>query len=365
MTLELQIALVAIAIALPLTIAVRFPTKPGRNAATAHIPRIGGFPIVTAFLLAPLVVAPFSSDARAFLSDDWPQFLALGLCGGVVFILGQRDDFRDLDFRVKFAVQFGAAIALYAADYRIGEMTLPGNGTVALGWLDPFVTVFWLVFITNAMNLIDGHDGVAAGVSAMVSATVAYVAWDLDHNLIAMLFAALAGASLGFVPLNLPSARRFLGDGGAYFLGFTIAGLSVAGSVDNTGRVPLYIPLVALGLPVLDTSVAFLRRWLNGVHPFHADMDHFHDRAGRLLHIGPVRVTLLAYAITAIFCASALGLHAWYKEAGSAVVGAAVLAFAILLVVLLGYASTMWNSARILTLRGRREQPQQTPTPVD
>ncbi|MGH2609607.1 MAG: MraY family glycosyltransferase [Tepidiformaceae bacterium] len=364
MTLELQIALVAVAIALPLTFAVRFRTKPGRNAETAHIPRIGGFPIVTAFFLAPLVVAPFSPDARAFLDDDWPQFVALGVCGGAVFILGQRDDFRDLDFRVKFAVQFAAAIGLYAAGYRVGEMTLPGNGTVALGWFDPFVTVLWIVFITNAMNLIDGHDGVAAGVSALVAGTVAYVAWDLDHNLIAMLFAALAGACLGFVPLNLPRARRFLGDGGAYFLGFTIAGLSVAGSVDNTGRVPLYIPVVALGLPVLDTTVAFLRRWLNGTHPFRADQDHFHDRAVRL-GLKPIHVTLLAYAITAVFCGAAIGLHAWYKEAGSAVVGAAVLAFAVVLVVVLGYASTMWNSARVLTLRGRREQPQQTPTPID
>jgi UDP-GlcNAc:undecaprenyl-phosphate GlcNAc-1-phosphate transferase len=180
-----------------------------------------------------------------------------------------------------------------------------------------------------------------------------------------MLFAALAGASLGFVPLNLPRARRFLGDGGAYFVGFTIAGLSVAGSVDETGRVPLYIPLVALGLPVLDTCVAVLRRWLNGQHPFHADMDHFHDRAGRLLHLSPLPITLLAYGITVIFCAAALASHAWYKEAGSAVVGAAVLAFALLLVVLLGYASTMWNSARVLTLRGHREPPQQTPTPID
>ncbi len=363
MTLELQIALVAAAIALPLTFAVRFPTKPGRDARTAHIPRIGGFPIVTAFFLAPLVVAPFSADARAFLQDDWPQFVALGVCGGAVFILGQRDDFRDIDFRVKFAVQFGAAVALYVAGYRVGEMTLPGNGTVDLGWLDPVVTVLWIVLITNAMNLIDGHDGVAAGVSALVSATVAYVAWDLGHDLIAMLFAALAGACLGFVPLNLPRARRFLGDGGAYFLGFTIAGLSVAGAVDSTGRVPLYIPIVALGLPVLDTVVAYLRRWLNGNHPFKADQDHFHDRAVRL-GLKPLHVTLLAYALTAVFCAAALGLHAWYKEAGSAVVGAAVLAFAFVLVVVLGYASTMWNSARVLSLRGRREQ-QRSPTGAD
>lgn len=365
MTLELQVALVAFAIALPLTGALRFRTKPGRVLESAHVPRIGGFSIVTAFVLAPLVVAPFSSQAREFLSDDWPEFLALAACGGAVFALGARDDFHDLGFRTKFAVQFGAAIGLYIAGFRIEEMTLPGNGTVDLGLLDPFVTVLWFVFLTNAMNLIDGHDGVAAGVSAMVAGTTAYVAWDLGHDLIAMLFAALAGASLGFVPFNLPRARRFLGDSGAYFLGFTIAALSVAGAVDNTGRVPLYIPAVALGLPILDTSVAFLRRTLDGRHPFLADQDHFHDRAAGVFGLAPLQVTLLAYATTAVFCFAALLLYAWYKEVGSAVVGGAVIAFAAGLLVALGYGATIWNSARILTLRGRRPQPESTATPLE
>jgi UDP-GlcNAc:undecaprenyl-phosphate GlcNAc-1-phosphate transferase len=215
------------------------------------------------------------------------------------------------------------------------------------------------------MNLIDGHDGVAAGLSAMVAATTAYVAWDLDHDLIAMLFAALAGASLGFVPFNLPPARRFLGDSGAYFLGFTLAALSVAGSVDSTGRVPLYIPVVALGLPVLDTLVAFLRRMLDGRHPFLADQDHFHDRASRLFGLAPIQVTLLAYATTAVFCLGALLLYAWYKEVGSAVVGGFVIAFAAALVGILGYGATIWNSARVLSLRGRRPQPESTATPID
>jgi UDP-GlcNAc:undecaprenyl-phosphate/decaprenyl-phosphate GlcNAc-1-phosphate transferase len=359
--LELQMAAVAFAIALPLTYLLRLPTKASRRLEP-HVPRVGGFSIVTAFIVAPAILALFSEDARTFIRQDGREFYALAACGFVVFLMGARDDFRDIHWRLKFGVQFAAAIALYAAGYRIGEMTLPIGGTVDLGLLDPVITVFWIVAITNALNLIDGRDGVAAGVAFLVAATMSYVAWDLGHELIAMLFAALAGASLGFVPFNLPRARRFLGDSGAYFLGFTIAGLSVAGFVDTTGRVPLYIPLVALGLPVLDAGVAFLRRFLDSRSPFEADQDHFHDRIESLFSLKPLPVALVTYAITVVFCGASLLLHTWYKDVGSAVVGSAVLLFAAVLVLVLGYFRTMWNSVRILNLRGR---PQPEPAPQE
>ncbi|MEP6871986.1 MAG: MraY family glycosyltransferase [Anaerolineaceae bacterium] len=355
MSLELQVALAALFIALPLTGALRLKTRPNRRPGFELVPRIGGFSILTAFLAAPAVVALFSTDARRFVRDDWSATLALGTCGSLVFLMGARDDFRPVNWRVKFGVQFLASAALFAGGFHVGEMTLPGGDTVALGWLDLPVTVLWLVVVTNAMNLIDGQDGVAAGISVLVSATMAYVAWDLGHDLIAMLFAALAGASLGFVPFNLPHARRLLGDSGAYFLGFTIGALSIAGFVDTTGRVPLYIPLVALGLPVLDAGIAFLRRYLAGTHPFEADHDHFHDRIERIFHFSSLKVAITSYAITVVFCAAALLLHAWYKNVGSAIVGGAVVVFALLLVLALGYVGTMWNSPRMLILRGRPE----------
>jgi len=353
-SLELGIAIVAFAIAAPLTFLLKFPTKLSRGLHAVRVPRVGGFSIVAAFVFAPLTVALVSHDARRFVQDDWREFLTLGLCGGLVFLVGARDDFQDIGWKSKFGAQFVAAIALYIGGFRIGEMTLPVGEKVALGFMDPFVTVIWVVLVTNAMNLIDGRDGVAAGVSTLVSATMAYVAWDLGHDLIAMLFAALAGASLGFVPFNLPRAHRWLGDSGAYFLGFTIAGLSVAGFVDTTGRVPLYVPLVALGLPVLDAGIAFLRRYLDRRHPFEADQDHFHDRIERMLKLPPLQVAFVTYAITAVFCGAALLLHAWYKSVGSAVVGAGVLLFALGLVAALGYIRSMWNSARPTSWRSRR-----------
>ncbi len=356
MNLELAASLAALVIALPLTLLLRLPTRANRSL-DVKVPRVGGFSIISAFLLAPAVLALFSGDARHFIRDDWREFLALGLCGGAVFFVGALDDFRALGWRAKLAVQGLAAVTLYLSGFRVGEMTLPVGGTVGLGPVDPLFTVGWLVLVTNAFNLIDGRDGVAAGVATLVAATMAFVAWDLGHDLISLLFAALAGASLGFAPFNLPRARRFLGDSGAYFLGFTIGALSIAGFVDSTGRVPLYIPLVALGLPVLDAVIAFLRRFLDGRHPFEADEDHFHDRIERLFALRPIHVTLASYAITAVFCGAALLLHAWYKSVGSAVVGGAVVLFAVGLMLVLGYFRSMWDSVRLAGLRRRAPTP--------
>lgn len=353
MGIEVAMAAVACLVALPLTFLLKLPTKADRDPSRRWRPRIGGFSIVAAFLLAPAIMSLLSPHARHILADDWGQFLALGLCGGVIFIAGARDDFRDLDWRVKFGIQIGAALILYLSGYHVGEMTFPGGGTVKLHAADPFVTVIWIVLVTNAMNLIDGRDGVAAGIGLLVAGTMSYVAWDLGHDLIALLFAALAGASLGFMPFNLPSARKLLGDSGAYFLGFAIASLSIAGFVDTTGRVPLYIPLVALALPVLDAGLAFLRRFLDKQHPFHADFDHMHHRIERIFGMRPLSVTITSWAITAIFCGAAVLLHFWYKSVGSAVVGAAVVLFAVGLLAALGYVTTLWNSERVVNLRSR------------
>jgi len=348
--IEVQAALIAFAVALPVTFVLRLPTKAGRRGEL--MPRIGGLSILAGFVVAIVVMGLFSEEASRFLEDDRRQFLTLVACGLVVCAVGARDDFRDVDWRYRLSIQFLAALGIYLAGFRIGEMTLPGGETVALGWVDPIATIFWIVLVTNSINLIDGRDGVAAGVAALVSATMAYIAWDLGHGLIAMLFAALAGASLGFVPLNLPRARKFLGDSGAYFLGFIIAGLSISGFVDTTGRVPLYIPLVALGLPILDTGVAFLRRYLDARHPFKADADHFHDRMERLGGFSPMQVTLASYAITAFFCLGALMAHTWYKSAGSAIVGLGVVAFATALILVFGYGSSFWHSSKVSALRG-------------
>lgn len=353
MTPELATAFIALLVALPLAAVLRLPTKQGRHVGAVPVPRIGGFAIAAGFLVAPAGAALVSNEARRFVTEDWVPYVALAACGGVVFAIGAWDDFRDRPWWLKLGAHVSASVALWAAGFRVGELTLPTGSVLHLGWADPFVTVFWLVLVTNAMNLIDGRDGLAAGVAILAATTMTYVAWDLGHDLIAMLFAGLAGAAAGFLPFNFPRARRFLGDSGAYFLGFALGALSIAGFVDNTGRVPLYIPLVALGLPILDTGVAVLRRFLDRRNPFEPDEDHVHHRLARLVGDTSL-VALCVYALTAVFCAAAVGLYQWYKAAGSAVVGGAVVAFTLGLITLLGYGSTFWNSRRVLAWRLRR-----------
>jgi len=339
---------------------LRLPTKPGRGPVERVVPRIGGFAIALSFLAAPLAVAGFSEEARRFVNDDVDAYLALLACGGLVFLVGAIDDFRDLSWKVKFGSQAVAAVGIWMAGFRISELTLPTGTVVPLGPADLPLSVFWIVLVTNAMNLIDGRDGVAAGVALLASATLTYIAWDLGHDLIAILFAALAGACFGFLPFNLPRARRFLGDSGAYFLGFSMAALSLAGFVDSTGRVPLYIPVAALGLPILDTGIAFLRRFLDRRNPFLPDQDHVHDRLEARLG-SPGRVVLAVYLITAAFSASALGLHFWYKAVGSAVVGTVTLGLVVLLVLSLGYGSTLWRAQRVVEWRSRKPAVRQPP----
>ncbi len=211
----------------------------------------------------------------------------------------------------------------------------------------------WLWLVTNAVNVLDGHDGVAAGITALTAATLAWIAWDLDHVLVAILFAALAGAVTGFLPFNFPAASRFLGDSGAQLLGFLVGALSISGFVDETGRVPLYIPAVALMVPLLDISLAFTRRLLNGRHPFHADLDHIHHRIERMLGYGPRRLALSLYAFSALFAAAAVALHLLRGTAWVWLVALVVVGLVLSFIVRLRYHETLLTSLTVRRIRGR------------
>lgn len=321
------------------------------SRAALEKPRIGGLPIFIAFCLAPFLAAAISARASWLVEPRW-QAIA-GLCGAafLVFLLGYLDDLRELTWHPKAGGLVAASLVLYSLGYRLGEVSLPGGGTFALGVLDLPATVLWVFLVTNAVNLIDGHDGVAGGVTVLAAGALAVIAADLDHGLVAVLFAALAGSVVGFLPFNLPPASKLLGDSGALLMGFLLAALSISGFVDQTGRVPLYIPLVALGVPLLDTGLAFTRRLLDGRHPLHADEDHVHHRMARVLRMRPRPVALTLYAYSALFAGTALVLY-WLR--GSAWVPAAVIVTGLLVlafVLRLGYHETVWQSRGVRRLR--------------
>lgn len=272
-------------------------------------PRVGGLVLFAAFATTPFIAAWLSPTVAELVLPKWRAIAGLLGAAFLVSALGYIDDLHELGWLHKSGGQVAGAVILYALGYRLGDISLPGGGSFAFGVLDLPATVVWIWLITNAVNWIDGHDGVAAGVTALTAASMAFIAWDLDHFLVTILFAALAGAIAGFLPFNFPAASRFLGDSGAQLLGFLLAAMAISGFVDETGRIPLYIPIVALGVPLLDTGLTFSRRLLNGRHPFHPDLDHVHHRIERMLGYGPKRLALTLYAFSAMFAAAALGLH--------------------------------------------------------
>ncbi|HWO94210.1 MAG TPA: MraY family glycosyltransferase [Dehalococcoidia bacterium] len=352
MTVELLSLSVAFVAAVALTTLLRV-----RTAATPRgiisfptrrvddMPRIGGIAIFLAFLITPIIVASVSNDASERLSDDWREVAGFGASGGLVLLLGIFDDIRIAHFRQKLAVQIVAALLLYVSGFRIEELAFPGNLSVDLGWSAPFMTIVWVVGVSNAVNLIDGKDGVATGVSAIVAGTLMLTAWNMDNALAAMLFATLTGSVLGFLPFNFPPASRYLGDSGALFLGFAIAALSIKGSVNIAGHVFLGIPLVALGFPIVDTVLAATRRLADGRHPMLGDEDHIHHRLASTAGLGPRSLALATYGLTGLFAAAALILHFVPDAVGlPLVIGLVGMTIAALLT-WLGYPQSFWDSA--------------------
>ena len=312
--------------------------------------RVGGLAIFAAFLLAPLLVCLVSSDLTDLLASQKGETAGLLGAALMILLLGLLDDLREVNFKIKFLVQTAAAALVFVIGYRIEDVALPWGATFSLGWAAPVLTILWLVFLTNAMNLIDGKDGIAAGVAIIVAVTLALIAADVDNPLVAAQLVAVAGACAGFLPFNLPVASRLLGDSGALLLGFLLAALAIEGSIGVTGSMFISVPIVALGFPILDTLLAFVRRLADLRHPFVADLDHIQHRLEQR-GLSDRAVVLSLYGLSILFSGAALTIH--YVEA----TGAEFLAFfafgAAITAVLfrLGYASSLWNSASVASLR--------------
>jgi UDP-GlcNAc:undecaprenyl-phosphate GlcNAc-1-phosphate transferase len=316
-------------------------------------PRVGGLIVFAAFCIAPFLAARLSPDVAALVDPKWRAIA--GLCGAafLVFLIGYLDDLSEMVWYVKLSGLVAAALVLYTLGYRLGEVSLPGGGTWHLGWLDLPATMIWILLVTNAVNYIDGHDGVAAGVSMLAAATLGFIAADLDHGLVAVLFIALAGSVAGFLPFNFPSASKHLGDSGALLLGMLLAALSISGFVDETGRVPLYIPIVALGVPLLDTGLSFARRMLDGRSPFEGDEDHIHHRLARVLGMRPRPVALAFYAYSLLFALTALVLYFLRGTPWVPIAIPVTLTLVLLFIWRLGYHQTLWQSRGVRRLRRR------------
>jgi len=266
------------------------------------IPLLGGLAVALGFVVGLAAALLLVDDSSGF-----PEIEALLMGGSLVLGLGAFDDRFELSAVVKLAVQIGAAAVAIGFGYRIDHITDPITGALfhfppVVAWL---VTVVWIVGVTNAINLIDGLDGLCTGVSAIIATTLTVIAWQGGHLSGVMIGLALLGSLLGFLPYNFPPARIFVGDTGALFIGYTLAILALEG-YQRVTVITFLVPLLALAVPLIDTGLSILRRIRRGSGIMQADRLHIHHRLLREYQGSHRPAVLSIYFLTACFCVIAL-----------------------------------------------------------
>lgn len=306
--LGLGIVLVLTPLVIRLALRFKIMDRPAnRKQHRAATPLLGGL-AVFAGVWVPLVLLPFWDNTVTRAVGEQQYNLALILAGGIAMVaLGVVDDVRGLRAKWKFMAQFPVAAMLVAGGAIFHQVNIPFFGTLELGELDSLISILWLVGITNAWNLIDGVDGLAAGVAFLVSATCAYLGVLNGQALLAVVMCAAAGACLGFLRYNFNPAKIFLGDSGSLFLGITLASTATLQNVKGTMAASFLVPAVLLGYPALDTLLAMARRLVRGKSMFSGDDGHIHHR---LLRKGfsPRQTTLLIYGVCLVFCLLAVSI---------------------------------------------------------
>ena len=243
--------------------------KDNRRMHKVPIPRMGGLAIFAGFLVSVLFFVPLGTEFRSIL---------IGAL--ILVVLGIIDDIVALKPKTKFAGQIIAALIPALSGVSIHGIVnpfVPGQYST-LGIFSIPLTVIWIVGITNAVNFIDGLDGLACGVSAIATVTMFIIAVLFGEIYIALMMAALAGACLGFLPYNMNPAKIFMGDTGSMFLGYTLATVSIQGLFKFYAVISFAVPFILLGLPIFDTGFAIVRRLLKGQSPLQADRGHVHHR---------------------------------------------------------------------------------------
>ena len=272
-----------------------------RKVHKQPIVRLGGISIFVGTLVALLVVWGLGGflDANGQPLGPTAEYEIWGVTlGGLAFFLiGLADDLFSLSPWSRLLWQMSIASTAWGVGVRIEFLTIPTLGLVQIGLLSLPITVIWLVGMANAINWIDGLDGLAAGVSGIAAVVMLIVALFMNQPAAALIAAALAGGALGFLRYNFNPAQIFMGDGGSYFLGFTLAGVGVIGLVKTTAITSILLPYLILAVPILDMSAVILDRLRHGKSPFIADKRHLHHR---LLKAGlSQRLTVFViYALT-------------------------------------------------------------------
>ena len=248
----------------------------GRKHHVGAIPRIGG-PAIALSTMIPLVALIFVDNE---LGQAWRELgtrsWAIIICSSAAMLLGLWDDVKYLRARTKLSLQISISILAYVLGLKIQLIQLPFFGILDMGIFALPVTIFWFVGFMNVVNLIDGMDGLCAGIVAIASIALFIVGVSQSAAVVALVTAAIAGSLLGFLRYNFTPASIFMGDSGSYFLGFILAAISITGNHKTTVVVTILAPLLAMGIPILDTCLAIGRRLIQGRPVFSPDRGHMH-----------------------------------------------------------------------------------------
>ena len=266
--------------------------KDDRRVHKEPMPLIGGLAIYLAIVITCLIFLPINKTLLSIL-----------IGGTIILISGLIDDLKGLSPKFKILFQLLAGLCLVLGDVKVDFVTNPftiNNQLIYLNWLSIPITIFWVVGITNTLNLIDGLDGLAAGVAMISSLSLMFVAGKFGYATVILTSAIVAGACLGFLPFNFNPAKIFMGDTGALFLGFMLAAISIEGVMKSVATIAIIVPIIILGVPIFDTTFAIFRRLISGQSIMTADKGHLHHR---LLAKGysQRKTVLILYGISSVF----------------------------------------------------------------
>lgn len=289
--------------------AIDMPDKDKRRVHTKPIPRMGGLAIYFSFVCI-LTISIFMFNLS---TEKVYQFVGIIIGSSIIVIGGILDDIFSLKPYQKILFQVTASIVIFAFGVSIKVLTNPlniGSQFITLPfWISLFLTLIWVIGITNSINLIDGLDGLAAGVSLIFCITIFIIANIYGRNNVVLMTAILGAALLGFLPYNFNPASIFMGDTGSQLLGFLLATISMEGAIKSAAAFAIVVPVLALGLPIYDTLFAMIRRKVNGMPITQGDRGHLHHR---LLDMGlnQKQAVLVMYLISSVLgCFSILAMQ--------------------------------------------------------
>lgn len=266
--------------------------KDNRRVHKKPIPVGGGIAMVISVSILMLFFLPINKGLVMTI-----------LASLIIAISGLYDDKKGLSPKLKFIFQILAAVILIIGGMKIEFVTNPfdsNDALLILNMLSIPVTIFWVCGITNTINLIDGLDGLASGVSMICAISMFFITYNMGRYDVSLVCALVAGACLGFLPFNFNPAKIFMGDTGALYLGFMLSYISISGFLKQAAILMIFVPVLILGVPVFDTAFAMVRRKLSGKSMVEADKGHLHHR---LLKMGlnQRQTVVILYSISAIF----------------------------------------------------------------